>query len=328
MAGGILLMILFILAVLLLLPIRVRGAYGDGAWFVTVYYALIRVFHKASAPKPPPPQTPPKPEDYDPEHPENLFYIPEKPEHEAPENEEPEKPEQPEAKPESVHPEPVISQKPEQTAPENTQQPEQTVPVSDAEADGEIPEAVPYPAEKPGKKKRRRKKDSAAAEESPEQTEEQPKKKKRGFIARIKPQSVPEWIALGRDALASLFPALRFLGKHLHFRHVKLYLSVASDDPAKTAQNYGRICAAFFPLQGQLESIFDIQADELRILSDFSGSKTDFRAALELRVSPAALLLLVLILGVRFLWRVICRFRREDREEKRRVREQTPLPAE
>lgn len=330
MVGGIILIILFILAVLFLLPIRVKGAYSGGEWFVSVYYAFYRVFHKESAPKPPPPETPPKPEDYDPAHPEALFVVPE-------ETAETEQSGKPPAEPLAAeHPE-IVTDKPETPAepaasaaePDSIDKPEPEA--EKPEPDEGIPESEPLPEEKPKKKKRRKhsggeQEDSAPSFEETAEEETPQKPKKRGYIARLKPQGLSEILRMAKDALASLGPALRFLGKHLHFRHVKLYLSVASDDPAKTAQTYGKICAAFFPLQGQLESVFDIETDELRILSDFSGSKTDFSAALELRVSPAALILLVLILGVRFLWRTFRRFRREDKEEKLREKEQAPLP--
>ena len=62
MAWAIILIVLFVLAVILLLPVRVKGSYGQGAWSVAVYYAFIRVFHKESAP-PKEPDVPPKPDE-------------------------------------------------------------------------------------------------------------------------------------------------------------------------------------------------------------------------------------------------------------------------
>ena len=76
-----------------------------------------------------------------------------------------------------------------------------------------------------------------------------------------------------------------------------------------------------------MQCLFDMQVDEFRILADFFHEKTTFRAALELRVSPAVLLLTALKLGGKFLWRTFRRFRREDKEAKRRARESAPLPS-
>ena len=142
------------------------------------------------------------------------------------------------------------------------------------------------------------------------------------------PHSLSDVLGLVRDGFASLSPALRFLAKHLHFRHIRLYAAVGTDDAAKTAKLYGTITASAYNLIGQLQCLFDFQADECRILADFFSDKITFRASGELRVSPLAAILLALILGGRFLIRTVKRFRREDKEAKLREKETAPLSAE
>ena len=293
---AIFLIIVFVFCVLLLLPIRVKGAFGDGKWSVSVYYVFIRVFHKGSAEE--------KPEEESdgggPEEPSDSGDIPAE-----------------EAAAESPEPEPA---EPAHDRPENT-------PESEAQDE---PDTKPEPVSDEEDAPEPEQSDAAAAAESLEDeadgsTDENTEKpKERGFFRRLKPQSVPEAIGLGKDALASLSPAMRFLTRHFHFRHVKLYLAVGSDDPANTATLYGKICAGAYPLLGALQCWFDIEADEFRILADFYNDSITFRGSLELRVSPAALLLTVLTLGIRFLWRSWFRFRREDREEKLKERETAP----
>ena len=160
--------------------------------------------------------------------------------------------------------------------------------------------------------------------DEPEQDEEKPKK--RGFLERLKPHSLSDVMGLVEDGCGALSPSLRMLTQHLHFRHVKLYAAIGADDPADAALLYGRICAAAFPLLGQLQSWVDFQTDEFRILSDFYGNKIVFRASFELRLSPMAAIFTVLILGSKFLWRTLLRFRREDKEEKSRLKESAPIP--
>ena len=290
MAGTVILIILFILCVLLLLPVRAKASFGDGKWSVSVYYAFIRVFHKESQEKPKP-DTPPKPNDLPEGEP-----LPE-PKPDPPPASKPKKPKKPKpAAPESVPKPETVSEKPESPQTESAEQP-----AADA-----APEAEP---------------------DTPPETEDKPEKpKKRGFIKRLKPQSVSEAVGLAKDACAALSPALKFLTRHLHFRHMKLCLTVASDDPANTATLYGKICAAAYNLLAQLQCWVDIETDEFRILADFYHEKLTFRASGELRVSPMAAILLVLILGIRFLWRTLLRFRREDREAKRKAQETAPLP--
>ena len=298
MVGTVILVILFILCVLLLLPVRAKGSFGDGKWSVSVYYAFIRVFHKESQEKQKP-DTPPKPNDL-----AEGEALPEPEPEPKPKPKKPKKP-KPAAAESAAKPE-TVSEKPEK--PEPKPESESAESPSAAEAEPEPPAAEPE------------------AEEKPDEPEKPEKPKKRGFIQRLKPHSVPEAIGLAKDALAALTPALKFLTKHLHFRHLKLYLAVASDDPANTATLYGKICAAAYNLLAQLQCWVDIQTDEFRILADFYHEKVTFRVSGELRVSPMAAILLVLILGIRFLWRTVCRFRREDKEEKRKAKETAPLP--
>ncbi|MBR6107864.1 MAG: DUF2953 domain-containing protein [Oscillospiraceae bacterium] len=309
MGWAIFLSILFVLCVIFLLPIRVKASFGGGKWSVAVYYAFIRVFRKESAPPPPPPEVPPKPENvtlFEPGVDPPPESVPLQAEGEAPAviqpGAKPEKPEQPEK--------PKSDKKDEKKAKKEEKK-------------------------RRKEKKKKEKEEAAAAEHAAEtdkpdaQTEDDPKKKKKkpGFFKRLKPHSLHDILGLVKDGFASLTPAVRFLLRHFHFRHVKVYAAIASDDPANTATLYGKICAAAFNLLAQLQRLFDFQTDEFRILADFYGEKPDYRGSLELRVSPAALILTVLILGCKFLWRTWRRFRREDKEEKRREKESAPLPA-
>lgn len=327
MGWTILLTILFVLGVILLLPVRVKGFFAEGKWGVSVYYAWFRLFHKESEEKAPP-VTPPKPEDV--------------PDGETPSPEQ--MPEAPPDQPEPAHTEPAHPaehEKPEPAAAETVPKPE-TVTAEPENDDPFFAEETPKERKKREKREkreeRRRKKEAAKAaeaehadgEDTGEETEEKPKKKKRGirgFIERLKPHSVSDALALAKDACAALSPTLRFLTKHLHFRHIRLYAAIGTDDAAKTAERYGAISAAVFNFIGQLQCWVDFQADECRILADFYNDSVTFRASGELRVSPLAALLLALILGGKFLRLTICRFRREDKEAKLREQETAPLPA-
>lgn len=313
MVGTVILVILCIICVLLMLPVRAKASFGDGKWSVAVYYVFIRVFHKESQEKPKY-EKPPKPEDVpEGEKPsqETVTPAPPKPvQSDATPKPEPAKPEsipKPETVSETPKPEPAASAAETVHEPSAPEQPEET------------PQIKP---KKPKCEKKPKKPEKPAGDDA--ETENKPKK--RGFIERIKPHSLSDWQGLIQDGLAALSPALRFLTRHLHFRHLKLYLAVATDDPANTATLYGKICAAAYNLLSALQCWVDIETDEFRILADFYNDKFTFRAAAELRVSPMAAIFLVLILGIKFLWRTVCRFRREDKEAKRKAKETAPIP--
>lgn len=321
MALTVILIILFILCVLLLLPVRAKASFGDGKWAVSVYYAFFRIFHRESKEKPKP-EVPKKPEDL--------------PEGEAPPLPKPEQKPEPESKPEPADkpkpkPQPEAVSRPETVTakPEPAPEPEQAEESAEPVDPEQLADTVETPELKPKKQKKSKKpkKKPASAAESP--AEEAPPKKKRGirgFIERVKPHSLSDILGLAQDGFAALTPALKFLTKHIHFRHINLYLAVGTDDPANTATLYGKICAAAYNLLGAMQCWFDMQADSFRILADFYNDKITFRGSLELRISPMAAIMLALILGCRFLWRTICRFRREDKEAALREKESAPLP--
>ncbi|MBQ8922820.1 MAG: DUF2953 domain-containing protein [Oscillospiraceae bacterium] len=316
MGWTIFLSIVFVLCILFLLPIRVKAEFGGGKWSVKVYYAFIRVFRKESAPPPPPPETPPKPEDitlFEPGTDPNAPDIP--PPEPAAQTEPPASVTEP-----ASDAEPKPEPEPEQEKPKDQRKKKRRKHLFSKE------DAAPAEEEKPGAEQPAADADEQAEEDGTKKKKKEKKKKKPGFFKRIKPHSFSDVIGLIKDGFAALTPALRFLFRHFHFRHVKVRAAIASDDPANTATLYGKICAAAFNLLAQLQRLFDFQTDEFRVLADFYGEKSDYSGALELRVSPAVLILTVLILGIKFLWRTFRRFRREDKEEKRREKESAPLP--
>lgn len=315
MVGTVILVILFVLCVLLLLPVCAKASFGDGKWAISVYYVFLRIFHKESKEKQMP-EVPKKPEDL----PEGETPPLPKPE---PESGKPAAHPAPKPKPQTAAaPEPeTVAGKPEAAEPEESAEPVDPEHLADT---------VETPALKPKKEKKRRKpKKPAADTENPAEAGAPPEKKKRGirgFIARIKPHSLSDVTGLAEDGFAALTPSLKFLTRHIHFRHIRLYLAVGTDDPANTATLYGKICAAAYNLLGAMQCWFDMQTDEFRILADFYNDSITFRGSLELRISPMAAIVLLLILGIRFLWRTALRFRREDKEAARRAEESAPLP--
>ena len=284
----VLLIILAVFAVILLLPIRVKGGYGGGSWHVAAYYAFFRVFHKESQEKPP-------------------VLHPPVPDEEITEGQLVEIPPVDSVSAQNAAAAHIMSEpEPEPPKPEEPVKPEETVKPEEPAQDAAPPETAEQPAE----------------EAKPE------KPKKMNYFRWLKPHSLSDIMGLVEDGCAALSPGVRSLTKHLRFRHVNLRLNVGTDDPMKTAKTYGMICGAFFNLHAQLASVFDIEADSLRILADFENEKFDFSGSMEIRVSPAALILIALVVGFKFLFRSYPRYRREKKEAKLIEQETSPIPAE
>lgn len=268
--------ILALLMIILLIPLRIPFSVEGKKWSVSVYYGFFRILQL------------PKPEEETPADNPVSTETPTSPktEEQASQPKEetafPQKDEKPPVSEENSVP-PI-----EDTATEQSDW--QPIPEDDI-----LPEDISTPEPPPEKAK---------------------KPKKKSFFERLKPSGFSDIMALVKDVLASISAPLRLLTRHLHFIKMKVNVSIASDDAAKTAITYGTVSSSAFWLLGQLQCIFDVQAEKFSIRSDFLGTKSSFSIQGELRSTPISLLTVVLGAGIRFLVRSWLRFRREDKEQK------------
>lgn len=103
-----------------------------------------------------------------------------------------------------------------------------------------------------------------AAEEPKEKAPEKPKKK--GFGDYIKALKFLDYLEILNKATK------HFLSK-IYFQRLHLDMTVASADASKTAQMYGKLDAAIFPLLGYLNSKKKIKDGEVHIRPDFTAEK-------------------------------------------------------
>lgn len=98
--------------------------------------------------------------------------------------------------------------------------------------------------------------------------------------------------------------ALNFLGdfrRKLRVGHLKLHMTMAADDPADLAINYGRANAAMAALIAQLERLFVIQHRDVHINCDFVADKTTILARLDISITLGRIISLVVCYAIRAL---------------------------
>lgn len=134
------------------------------------------------------------------------------------------------------------------------------------------------------KKKKLEKPQKPKHEETSEKSFFQKLKEKRGFKGSIK-----ELFSL---FFAVLNPLKRFL-RFIKFRNIKVSLSVAGEDAAKTAIDYGIICSIVYPVLSIFDSILNVKYKSIDIRSDFEGKSSSFDFSLSIKTS----LIFVLIFG-------------------------------
>ena len=120
----------------------------------------------------------------------------------------------------------------------------------------------------PEKKKKKKKKKKTEAKK-PEKTE---KKKKDGFFkSQTSGFGVYDYIELIKIVLE------KFVAK-IYFEKLEVDITVASDDAAQTALNFGRLNAAIYPLVGLINGHKKIKSLHIGITPDFTKTNSVYNA--------------------------------------------------
>ncbi len=171
--------------------------------------------------------------------------------------------------------------------------------------------------EKTGKKASE--KEMPSKEEPKKETKEEPKAEKKEATAKkeTKPaaarkkskpsQETPGGSLLDFLPIAKL--ALKMVGelfgKTLHIDVLYLKLTMAGDDPCDLAVNYGKAWAALGNLWPKLDDLLTIKKRDIQIQCDFEGCETLVNARVDLTITLARLLGLLLGYGARMAWTLL-----------------------
>lgn len=92
-------------------------------------------------------------------------------------------------------------------------------------------------------------------------------KEKLGFMGAVK-----EILRFANDVLSHIKRLLR----NIKIKRVCLDVTVAADNAATTAIEYGAVCAAVYPVTALLSTCADIGFKQINVKSDFDSKKPDF----------------------------------------------------
>lgn len=85
------------------------------------------------------------------------------------------------------------------------------------------------------------------------------------------------------NILTIVLKKLCWLVKRFKFRQFKFELTVATDDAARTAIQYGEVCAALYPIFSILQSTLDFKPQTVNINADFDKTKWEFKTCILVR---------------------------------------------
>ena len=123
-------------------------------------------------------------------------------------------------------------------------------------------------------------------------TEEKPKdkgffekiKEKKGFVGAIK-----EVFFFFKGCL----PPFKLFLKFVKFQRVKVDITVASEDAAKTAIDYGIVCSAVYPVLSFLDGIANVDYKKIDVRTDFESKKSSFNFSLTIKTRVIFILIFV-----------------------------------
>ena len=123
-----------------------------------------------------------------------------------------------------------------------------------------------------------------AEENKPAKSEKKPKKKKESFLKKLTVEKIKAIIKI-------VFGLSRKILKGITFEQLYVMLTVADEDKAKMAQDYGKLCIVLIEAQPVLESIFTVKDQHINVGMDFSRSEMAVACDLIVYVRPVTLLI-------------------------------------
>lgn len=105
-----------------------------------------------------------------------------------------------------------------------------------------------------------------------------------------------------KDFLPLVDVVLDFLGdlrKKIRVKYLKMHLTLASEDPCDLVINYGRMNAAVAGLLAQFDRLFVVRKQNVKIDCDFTAEETVVVARVDLTITVARIVSLVLRHGLR-----------------------------
>lgn len=134
---------------------------------------------------------------------------------------------------------------------------------------------------------------------------EKPKKPQTAPPAAPRPEEKPAQPKGDWKRFLPLIPtALDFLGslrRKLRLNELTFVLTMAGDDPADLAQNYGRAWVALGNLMPLIDRAFVIKKRNLDIRCDFCGEETTVSFAVDLTITVGRIVSLLVVYGIRML---------------------------
>lgn len=179
---------------------------------------------------------------------------------------------------------------------------------------------VRYKLYPPKEKKTEKKKKDTPKE--PKKDSKPKKEKKPNIIKRFyKNQGLTGVIELINAAATVMTGMFKRIFKSIIIDSMDIAMLVTGEDSAKTAVNYGEVCAAVFPAIGLICSTMRVKKHRINIRPDFIGSENKAYFNLVISVIPIKIINAAIIFVFQFLFKVLAKLfwgsKKESNESKK-----------
>lgn len=158
--------------------------------------------------------------------------------------------------------------------------------------------------------KRKRKK--KVLKDNPTENDSDTNHKKENFFVKIyKEKGFINTVKYFADISGIILKRVLKLLKRFKFKKFKLNLTVASDDAANTAIEYGAVCSAVYPVIALLETQISLKSKKVSINADFDKTKPEF----DFSVSITAKLINFIIAFIAVIFEFL-KLQRKERENQ------------
>lgn len=125
-----------------------------------------------------------------------------------------------------------------------------------------------------------------AEKKAAKEAEKETRKEENLFSRTAREEGLASAFGLAAQSIRSAVERFLPLFRRLVVERLYLDVTVAAADAAKTATEYGAVCAAVFPLRGFLGGVMTFSREHLVITPDFSGKESRVKLLLRVRLRP------------------------------------------
>ena len=111
--------------------------------------------------------------------------------------------------------------------------------------------------------------------------QKKPPQKKENFISKTyKQRGLIGTMRYFSEIIAIVFKKLWWLAKRFKFRHFQFDLTIATEDAARTAIQYGEVCAILYPVFSVIQASTNLKPKSININAAFEKTEWEFKTCI------------------------------------------------